>query len=167
MRGKKRLQERLVKGPLVLYEQMRRKVLELIEERGIKPHNPVPSEGELVEMFGVSRRTSKQALELLAKEGIVYRMPRRGTFLADPNQLPDGSGTRQPVMKQVAIVVPELDEFVGQVVSSAIRHAQERQMELLLRITRGSHEQEEEAVKELAASPRIAESIFLRYSTTT
>jgi DNA-binding LacI/PurR family transcriptional regulator len=161
MNGKKP-REKLMKGPLVLYEQMRRKVLELIDERNLKPHDPVPSEGELADMFGVSRRTSKQALEMLAQEGVVYRMPRRGTFLADHPHAPgtDSRGGKVSSLKSAAIVVPMLDEYTGQVVSSAVRHALSRQMELTLRITGGSQEEEDAIMKDLAEARRTEGIIF-------
>ena len=62
--------EQLQKGPVALYEQMRVRIIELIKERKLIPHDPAPSEGELAELFGVSRRTSKQALQILADQPI-------------------------------------------------------------------------------------------------
>lgn len=46
---------------------------------------PAPSERELVQQFGVARMTVRQALDTLVAEGLLERMPGRGTFVAQPN----------------------------------------------------------------------------------
>lgn len=48
------------------------------------PHTLLPSERELAEQHAVSRMTARQALTLLESEGVVYRRPPRGTFVAEP-----------------------------------------------------------------------------------
>jgi GntR family transcriptional regulator len=48
------------------------------------PHTLLPSERELAEQQRVSRMTARQALSLLESEGMVYRKPPRGTFVAEP-----------------------------------------------------------------------------------
>ena len=47
------------------------------------PHTLLPSERELADQHGVSRMTARQALSLLESEGVVYRKPPRGTFVAE------------------------------------------------------------------------------------
>ncbi|UNB52954.1 GntR family transcriptional regulator [Mycolicibacterium sp. YH-1] len=48
------------------------------------PHTLLPSERELAEQENVSRMTARQALSLLENEGLLYRRPPRGTFVAEP-----------------------------------------------------------------------------------
>ena len=61
--------------------QVREYVRSLIN--GAPPGTPAPSERELVQLFGVARMTVRQALDALVAEGLLERIPGRGTFVAD------------------------------------------------------------------------------------
>lgn len=50
------------------------------------PGSPAPSERELVQQFQVARMTVRQALDALVAEGLLERMPGRGTFVAHPRR---------------------------------------------------------------------------------
>ena len=62
----------------------RPQVRDRIATEQLGPHTLLPSERELAEQHGVSRMTARQALSLLESEGVVYRKPPRGTFVAEP-----------------------------------------------------------------------------------
>lgn len=53
-------------------------------DSGLRPHDPLPSERELREQFGLSRSTVRQALAELVDRGRIYRVHGRGTFVALP-----------------------------------------------------------------------------------
>lgn len=65
------------------HEMLRAELLSLIEQ-GPAPHEPLPSERELMQRYNVSRMTVRRAMERLAQEGRVYRVQGAGTFVADP-----------------------------------------------------------------------------------
>ena len=54
---------------------------------GAAPGSPAPSERELVHRFGVARMTVRQALDALVAEGLLERIPGRGTFVARPRRV--------------------------------------------------------------------------------
>lgn len=55
---------------------------------GGTPGSPAPSERELVNLFGVARMTVRQAMDALVVEGLLERIPGRGTFVARPRRTP-------------------------------------------------------------------------------
>lgn len=83
-----------------------------------RPHDSMPSETQLSELFKVSRGTVKQAIMDLVYEGVLYREQGKGTFVCEPRitrtfeRLPSftedirrmGSGPRTRIlsMKQAA-----------------------------------------------------------------
>ena len=71
-------------SPLPLYYQIREVLREQIAEGSYAPHERLPSESELIESFGVSRITVRQALRDLQKEGLVFTIQGKGSFVTKP-----------------------------------------------------------------------------------
>ncbi len=72
-------------GRELKHVQIREYVRSLVVGRA--PGFPAPSERELVQHFGVARMTVRQALDALVGEGLLERIPGRGTFVARPQVL--------------------------------------------------------------------------------
>lgn len=66
------------------------------EIRAMKPHDRIPSERELADRFQVSTITTKNALNGLAVEGMVYRIPGKGTFVAEPKGSAEAASASLP-----------------------------------------------------------------------
>lgn len=67
---------------------LRQQILDGVWEEGEK----LPSENELVQQFGASRITIRQALQLLETEGLITRIQGKGTFIAKKRVEQDLSG---------------------------------------------------------------------------
>jgi GntR family transcriptional regulator, arabinose operon transcriptional repressor len=135
-----------------LYLQIAEKVIGIIQSRRLQPHDPVPSEGELAKLFGVSRMTSKLALERLAEQGLVYRLPRRGTFLsAQQGEVPAKDAIeaiREPApveekqSKQIALVVPHLSDYTSKIIAAAEKEVRKHDCDLILKISKDKEDED-------------------------
>ena len=103
-----------------LYDWAASLLREEIESGRLRPHEPIPSERRLGEMFGISRMTARQAVQSLRNQGYVYRRNRQGTFVAEPRlrfsvgsftQAASGHGHR-PGAKVLRADTLEADETV-------------------------------------------------------
>jgi len=66
-----------------LYYQLANLLTEKIVSRELHTGDRLPTEVELVEQYGISRITVRQALRLLEEEGLIRREVGRGTFVTD------------------------------------------------------------------------------------
>lgn len=69
---------------LPLYIQIRNLLREQIRLGEWSAYEPMPTEDELINHFGVSRTTVRQAMADLVNEGLVVRKAGRGTFARQP-----------------------------------------------------------------------------------
>ena len=69
------------------YEQVKGWIRQHIASGEWKPGDPVPSEANLMERFGISRMTANRALRELASEGMVTRVQGSGTRVAQLHRI--------------------------------------------------------------------------------
>lgn len=97
----------LEKSPTPLYFQLKNIIKSKILSNEYKGQERLPSETEICSDYGISRATARQAFSELEKEGLIYRIQGRGTFVNDraglknlaltgsiENLLSAGKGTR-------------------------------------------------------------------------
>lgn len=77
--------EQLTPGPIPLYYQLKQLVRNEIERGVYRPGDKLPSETQMIQRYGVSRITVRQALSELESEGIVVRRHGRGSYVAERN----------------------------------------------------------------------------------
>ena len=64
------------------YERLADALQELVQT--MPPDHGLPTERELLEEYGVSRATVRQAIRLLVQRGLVYNIQGSGTYVANP-----------------------------------------------------------------------------------
>lgn len=74
-----------------LHVQVRRRIVEMIRSAPADATTPLPTEAELMSLFGVSRITVRRAMSDLAAAGYIHRQAGRGSF-ALPRKLRHTSG---------------------------------------------------------------------------
>jgi len=70
--------------PIPLYYQLKMILLEYIKEQHHDADEPIPTEVEISEYFGISRPTVRQAINELVVEGYLRRVKAKGTFISKP-----------------------------------------------------------------------------------
>jgi GntR family transcriptional regulator len=70
-------------SPVPLHYQLRHLLVGMIEEGAIGPGEGLPPERELAARFGVSLAPVRQAILDLVKEGALYRVRGKGTFVVE------------------------------------------------------------------------------------
>ncbi|HEX2980178.1 MAG TPA: GntR family transcriptional regulator, partial [Anaerolineaceae bacterium] len=71
------------------YYQLANILRDLILKGEWNAHEPIPSERQLETLYSVSRTTIRQAIDLLVRQGYLYREHGRGTFVS-PQKLQKG-----------------------------------------------------------------------------
>lgn len=75
----------LVSSSMVpLYVQIKEALRTKIVDGSYIAHQRLPSESEMIDAFGVSRITVRQAISDLEKEGLLFKIHGKGTFVAMP-----------------------------------------------------------------------------------
>lgn len=70
--------------PKPLYVQLGDIIREKIESGEWKPHQVIPSENELSKIYGISRMTARSVVSEFVREGMLYRVQGKGTFVVEP-----------------------------------------------------------------------------------
>lgn len=78
-------------SPTPLHLQFRYLLLEMIERGEVRPGEMLPPERDLARKYGVSLAPVRQAILDLVREGLLYRVRGRGTFLRDRPPVDDVS----------------------------------------------------------------------------
>ena len=71
-------------SPQPLHLQFEEILREQLENEEWAPHACIPSENELSRKYGISRMTVRAVLTRLVDAGLLYRVPGKGTFVAEP-----------------------------------------------------------------------------------
>lgn len=75
-----------------LYKQVYEGIRQEIISGKFAAGGKLPMEDELKEQYKVSAITIKKALEMLSEEGLIFRVPGRGTFVSDRTAAQAGTG---------------------------------------------------------------------------
>lgn len=137
-----------------LYIQIREYMLDNITNNKWPPNKKIPSENELARKFNVSRITVSSAISQLVKEGIIYRIKGKGSFVSENTSgepkiyqsLPEKNNNSN----LIAYLMPRLDNlFTARLLSGIEEEVSKHGYQLLFFKTHDSKEQETKIIKDL------------------
>jgi DNA-binding LacI/PurR family transcriptional regulator len=130
------------------YRHIYEYLLEKISLGELNSGDKLPSEKELCGLFGVSRITSKKALELLAEEGLISRLPGKGSFVGGAGRKAVKSA---PASRFIGLIISDFNDAFGIRLLCAIEETcTGLGYHLILKRSRDSAEEEERALRSLA-----------------
>lgn len=134
-----------------LYQTIYNRLLNDIQNNHFADGNRLPTEQELAEKFYVSRITAKKALNTLAAEGIVVRIPGRGTFVKKTCAIPTVRSSLNTANKFIALVMGGYSSSFGlDIIYGAMHRAGDFGLNLVIKATE-SQENETEIINTLIA----------------
>lgn len=95
---------------------------EVLAGSGFEPHSAFMSEVELCERFNVNVATVRKAVRRLQEEGLLYKVHRRGTFVAPPAR------------NRLILIITTADDFsvVGRLTPVAAKYPNHHWLEMLV-----------------------------------
>ncbi|MGO4275998.1 GntR family transcriptional regulator, partial [Paenibacillus sp. TAF58] len=90
-----------------LYLQIQGYFKQLIQLGDMAENDKFPTEKQLMEQFGVSRMTVSNALTQLAKDGWIYRIPGRGSFVSPETRLEVSENLENEQLDLIDVIEPD------------------------------------------------------------
>lgn len=142
-------------GKSFMYEIIYKDLLEGIMDGTYPGGSRLPSEKELAKSYGVSRITSKRALEMLADKELISRTPGRGSYVLETKHDMDKAETSSNISvntgKMIGVILDSFAGDFGALLLRSIEQACRRKgFNMLLKCTYGSVEEENKAIRSAA-----------------
>ncbi|TXK84459.1 GntR family transcriptional regulator [Paenibacillus sp. N3.4] len=136
-----------------LYLQIRDYILEHIHQNKWQANDRLPTEAVLADQFGVSRFTVKNALSELVKEGLIYRIQGKGSFISptvtehEDHSLPQERtvGAFRPIV----FLTPSIQSTLSSNILAGVEEVlSDHGYQIVYRSTRNDQEIERQALQE-------------------
>ena len=72
------------KSEIPLYQQLAHNIKKTVDEQKWKENDKIPTESEFCKFYDLSRTTVRQALEILEKDGYIYKLRGKGSYVSTP-----------------------------------------------------------------------------------
>ena len=136
-----------------LYRHIYDKLMEDITNGIYADGRQLPTEMELAKTFFVSRITSKKAMSKLAEDGVIIRIPGRGSFVKKDCAIPGTQKSKEAVGHIIALVMGGYGSSFGlDIVNGAVDKAEEMGMHLILKNAGNDQRTEAKILKSLMAA---------------
>jgi len=160
-----------------LYHTVQEYIRSKIHSGEFKPGDKVPTEHELKNHFNVSRMTISTAMIHLAKDGLIRRIPGRGTFVIGPDERAadtEGSngdseergehaldGKKAEPSRRIGLIMPIIDSMFAMRIVNSVQHALNGSgYSLVVGLTNNSKKQERDVIRSFIESGVDGQIIF-------
>ena len=109
-------------------DKFKNDIISQINSGELSPGEAILSERKLAEEYGIGYMTVRRAVDDLVKEGLLYREPRKGTFV---NRKPSSRSVNNS--KMIALIISDLrNQFSNNVLEGVEKKAREHGFQLLV-----------------------------------
>lgn len=131
------------------YQEISEQIAQGIQQGNLLPHQRLPSTRELCTQFKVSKITVEKALKTLREQNLIYRIPGKGSFVAEPVS-PLSDLKHFKVKGHIAFICPTLtSHHVADILSEVEQAAAQQGFRTLLCLSKGSFEKQEQIIQSL------------------
>ncbi|MGG1636991.1 GntR family transcriptional regulator [Paenibacillus sp. FSL K6-3182] len=145
-----------------LYQKIQDYIRELIATEGLKAGDRIPTEKDLMKLFNVSKITVVNAMVGLANDGIISRVPGKGSFVSNDGPVEVDEtvpvtptvglerAATQNKTRMIGLVMPSIyDYFAIRLVEGVQRALREKGYRSMILLSEGDVDKEKEAFKTL------------------
>ncbi|RZL10948.1 MAG: GntR family transcriptional regulator [Rubrivivax sp.] len=103
--------------PVPLYSRIRDEIRGRIAIGQWRAHQQIPSEAALMQQYGVSRITVRQAVQALEQQGLIVKVPGKGSFVAPPKpyqELTQLQGFAEAMSRQGHVAINRVVDVITQ-----------------------------------------------------
>ena len=95
-------------SPIPLHTQLLNELRHAILNGKLKPHEQLPGEYALIDELNISRSTIQRAWQTAQEEGLIYRVPAKGTFVAEPTATTTNASERRANVAHLSLSMKPL-----------------------------------------------------------
>ena len=111
------------KSEIPLYQQLAHSIKKAVDEQKLKENDKIPAENEFCKIYDLSRTTVRQALDILQKDGYIYKLRGKGSYVSTPKIYQNRSSFSKfyddmrslgkvPVSKIISLKIKVADAYV-------------------------------------------------------
>ena len=111
------------KSEIPLYQQLAHSIKKAVDEQKLRENDKIPAENEFCKIYDLSRTTVRQALDILEKDGYIYKLRGKGSYVSTPKIYQNRSSFSKfyddmrslgkvPVSKIISLKIKVADAYV-------------------------------------------------------
>ena len=111
------------KSEIPLYQQLAHSIKKAVDEQKLKENDKIPAENEFCKIYDLSRTTVRQALDILEKDGYIYKLRGKASYVSTPKIYQNRSSFSKfyddmrslgkvPVSKIISLKIKVADAYV-------------------------------------------------------